>query len=264
MVLCSVSPTDDELNKVLDVIPLWNDLTLALGVPRNQAKAFIREESSYKMAGFDSLCFWRNGKCGVAEYPPTRRFLLDTVNKTEGPYYAIKVKNIFHPPVPEPPGVIVPPNIPVQPSSNTTFIAVMLIVVLSLLFFPLLVLLGSCLESKSSGIGGMLVTLNTVTYIYILAYLRNMCKLPLYIYNHHKYGFTIIVLIWCVPNLVCADWPPLLMLFKQIWQQGDDISNKTLSTAVFHHMISIWGRHRCSGQCISSIEVLSWHVLNDV
>ena len=90
MVLCSEPPTNYEINNLLDIIPQWDDLPLALGVPRDQVKAF-REEFSYRMAGLEALYYWRNGKCDVAKYPTMRRFLLETVNKTKGHRYVIKL-----------------------------------------------------------------------------------------------------------------------------------------------------------------------------
>ena len=94
--LCLESPTDPELSKLLDIIPVWFRLVVALGVPRARAEAYRQENLDSHMAGLHALCYWRDGRC-EAEFPPTWKFLLKTVDTTCGSQVAKQLEAIVSP-----------------------------------------------------------------------------------------------------------------------------------------------------------------------
>ena len=89
-------PTDAELGKVLDIIPLWFRLAVALGVPTIQAEAYQENRDSHT-AGLHALRYWRDGRCNEAKFPSTWKFLLETVNTKYGSQVAKQLEDIVSP-----------------------------------------------------------------------------------------------------------------------------------------------------------------------
>ena len=87
-----LSPSESELLKVLDIVPEWYDLAVALGVPIERVKQFQR----IKTGGFEALCYWRYGESGQ-NYPTSWRFLLAKIEEHQGHNVARDVKKVFFP-----------------------------------------------------------------------------------------------------------------------------------------------------------------------
>ena len=70
------SPSESDLLKVLNMVPEWYHLAVALGVPVESANHFQR----IKTGGIEALCYWRYGESGQ-NYPTSWRFLLDKIEE---------------------------------------------------------------------------------------------------------------------------------------------------------------------------------------
>ena len=81
---------------MLDIIPTWFQLAVDLGVPIAQAEAY-RDDNPSRIGGLYALRYWRDGKCNEAKFPPTRKFLLKTVDTTCGSQVAKKLEAIVSP-----------------------------------------------------------------------------------------------------------------------------------------------------------------------
>ena len=73
------SPFASDLLKVLNIVPEWYNLAVALGVPVERVKHFQR----IKTGGLEALCYWRYGESGQT-YPTSWRFLLDKIEECHG------------------------------------------------------------------------------------------------------------------------------------------------------------------------------------
>ena len=67
---------------------MWYDLAIRLGVPFPKVKAYGLDLA---MGGNQALSYWRNGQCRGAS--PTWGFLLETVEKLEGPLVAKELRD---------------------------------------------------------------------------------------------------------------------------------------------------------------------------
>ena len=83
-------PSESDLSKVLDIIPEWYDLAVALGVPVERVEHFQR----IKTGGIEALCYWR---CGESEqnHPTSWRFLLDKIEECHGQDVVRDMKKVF-------------------------------------------------------------------------------------------------------------------------------------------------------------------------
>ena len=66
-------------------------------MPRAQAEAYCQENRDSHIAGLHALCYWRDGRCDVAKFPPTWKFLLETVDTICGSQVAKKLEAIVSP-----------------------------------------------------------------------------------------------------------------------------------------------------------------------
>ena len=73
-------PSDVGLQGVLEVVPVWDNLAIALGVPLAHINAFRIEPT---LSGLKALCYWRDGRSG-SHYPTIWRFLLEKIKECEG------------------------------------------------------------------------------------------------------------------------------------------------------------------------------------
>ena len=97
-ILCSCSlfvqsfpdkcPSDVGVLGILKHIPLWYKLAVSLGVPIAQVNAYRLDP---EMGGGMSLLHWRNGRC-EGGFPNTWGFLLETVEKLQGPVVAKRLR----------------------------------------------------------------------------------------------------------------------------------------------------------------------------
>ena len=87
-----LSPSESDLLKVLDMVPEWYNLAVALGVPIERVKQFQR----IKTGGLEALCYWRYGGIGQS-YPTSWRFLLAKIEEKQGYNVAQDVKKVFFP-----------------------------------------------------------------------------------------------------------------------------------------------------------------------
>ena len=78
--------------KVLDIVPEWYDLAVALGVPVERVEQFQR----IKTGGLEALCYWSYGESGQ-NYPTSWRFLLAKIEEHQGHNVAADVKKVFFP-----------------------------------------------------------------------------------------------------------------------------------------------------------------------
>ena len=74
-----LSPSESDLSKVLDIIPEWYNLAVALGVPVER----VRQFQQIKTGGLEALCYWRCGESGQ-NYPTSWRFLLAKIEEHQG------------------------------------------------------------------------------------------------------------------------------------------------------------------------------------
>ena len=74
-----LSPSESDLLKVLNIVPEWYDLAVALGVPVERVKKF----QQIKTGGLEALCYWRCGESGQ-NYPISWRFLLAKIEECQG------------------------------------------------------------------------------------------------------------------------------------------------------------------------------------
>ena len=81
---------------MLDIIPDWFQLAVALGVPIAHAEAY-RDNNPSHIGGLRALCYWRDGKCDLAKFPSTWKFLLETADATCGSHVAIQLEAIVSP-----------------------------------------------------------------------------------------------------------------------------------------------------------------------
>ena len=79
-------PSDTALNGILKISPDWTSWIVHLGVPLDEAVTF----KSKPMGGLLALQYWRDGKSGE-HFPPTWKFLLDTMNEAKGCEVAQKI-----------------------------------------------------------------------------------------------------------------------------------------------------------------------------
>ena len=86
MSTCSISddypdkkPSDAALNGILRISPDWTSWIVDLGVPIDRVHAFHLNPIGSLLA----LQYWRDGKSGE-HFPPTWKFLLDTMNEAKG------------------------------------------------------------------------------------------------------------------------------------------------------------------------------------
>ena len=86
------SPSESDLLKVLDVVPEWYNLAVALGVPVQRVEQF----QQIKTGGLKALCYWRCGESGQ-NYPTTWRFLFAKIEECQGHNVARDVKKVFFP-----------------------------------------------------------------------------------------------------------------------------------------------------------------------
>ena len=77
-------PSDVGVVGILEHIPLWYDLAVVLGVPYAKVEAYRLDSAT---GGNRALLYWRNGNWGE-DIPNTWGFLLETVEKLEGPLVA--------------------------------------------------------------------------------------------------------------------------------------------------------------------------------
>ena len=84
------SPCESDLLKVLDIVPEWYSLAVALGVPVERVKQFQR----IKTGGLEALCYWRCGQSGQ-KYPNSWKFLLDQIEESQGHNVAQSVRSTF-------------------------------------------------------------------------------------------------------------------------------------------------------------------------
>ena len=84
------SPSESDLLNVLDIVPEWYYLAIALGVPFEQVKHLQQIQTG----GIEALCYWRYGESGQ-NYPTTWRFLLDKIEERRGLNVAQRVKETF-------------------------------------------------------------------------------------------------------------------------------------------------------------------------
>ena len=78
--------------KVLNIVPEWYDLAVALGVPVERVKLF----QQIKTGGIEALCYWRCGESGQ-NYPTSWRFLLAKIEEHQGHNVVQDVKKGFLP-----------------------------------------------------------------------------------------------------------------------------------------------------------------------
>ena len=76
------------IHGILEHIPVWYELAIRLGVPFPKVKAYRLDLA---MGGIHALSYWRNGRCRGAS--PTWGFLLETVEKLEGPLVATELRD---------------------------------------------------------------------------------------------------------------------------------------------------------------------------
>ena len=75
---------------MLEIIPLWGDYCISLGLSIDQAKYF-HELPQESLRGLLALKYWRDGRCGLS-YPSTWRFFLSVIEDRLGPTVAEELK----------------------------------------------------------------------------------------------------------------------------------------------------------------------------
>ena len=86
-------PDEEGITVILNNVRNWENLALKLGVPKGIIQRF--KATNPRSANCKALNYWRNGNCnpkgakGKPKYPPTWRFLLDRVAKTQEDGFAV-------------------------------------------------------------------------------------------------------------------------------------------------------------------------------
>ena len=86
-------PDEEGITVILNNVSNWEKLALKLGVPNDTIKKF--KTINPNNAKFKALNYWRNGNCnpkgakGKPKYPPTWRFLLERIAKTQKNGFAV-------------------------------------------------------------------------------------------------------------------------------------------------------------------------------
>ena len=75
---------------MLEIIPLWGDYCIFLGLSIDQTKYF-HELPQESLRGLLALKYWRDGRCG-SSYPSTWRFFLSVIEDRLGPTVAEGLK----------------------------------------------------------------------------------------------------------------------------------------------------------------------------
>ena len=84
------SPSKSDLLKVLDIVPEWYHLAVALGVPVERVKQF----QQIKTGGIEALCYWRCSE-PRQNYPTSWRFLLNKIEECQGHNVVQNIKKVF-------------------------------------------------------------------------------------------------------------------------------------------------------------------------
>ena len=79
-------PSDNGLQGIVTVLPVWFNYTLPLGIPADYVKLFMIQP----MGGVEAMKYWRDGRSGK-DYPSTWRFLLEVLG-SQNPGDAAKLK----------------------------------------------------------------------------------------------------------------------------------------------------------------------------
>ena len=83
-------PSNEALSGTLAICRDWTNWIADLGVPLDKALALQLKLDPIIPNGFLALQYWRDGKSGD-NFPPTWKFLLDTVEKAKGPEVAQQI-----------------------------------------------------------------------------------------------------------------------------------------------------------------------------
>ena len=81
--LSDLIPSDEGLCGLLNILPLWEEYAISLGLTLDHVTYFHQEIPQQNHRGMLALNHWRNGHCGPS-YPNTWRFLLKVINDTQG------------------------------------------------------------------------------------------------------------------------------------------------------------------------------------
>ena len=76
-------PSDIGLQGVLDMCPVWERISIRLGLPIDKVE-YYRGLPQRTIGGLLALKYWRDGQCGSG-YPTTWKFLLDAIKDEMGP-----------------------------------------------------------------------------------------------------------------------------------------------------------------------------------
>ena len=77
-----MKPSDIGLLGILEMLPLWTEYAIPLGLSINRVK-YYQELPQENMRGLLALQYWRDGLCG-SSYPGTWKFLLTVIEDKLG------------------------------------------------------------------------------------------------------------------------------------------------------------------------------------
>ena len=78
-----MTPSDIGLQGVLDMCPLWETISISLGLTIEMVD-YYQGLPQRTIRGLMALKYWRDGQCG-SSYPTTWKFLLDVIKDRLGP-----------------------------------------------------------------------------------------------------------------------------------------------------------------------------------
>ena len=81
-----MSPSDVGLQGILEMLPVWEEYAISLGLTIKQME-YYQGLPQRPIRGLLALEYWRDGQCGPS-YPCTWRFLLDVIKDRLGPNVA--------------------------------------------------------------------------------------------------------------------------------------------------------------------------------
>ena len=83
-------PSDIGLMGILDMLPVWEEYTIPLGLSIDQVK-YYESLPQQSMRGLQALQYWRDGRCGPS-YPGTWNFLFQVIDAYVGPNVAVDLR----------------------------------------------------------------------------------------------------------------------------------------------------------------------------
>ena len=78
LVFVDKTPSECAFSYILEKVPNWPDLVIALGVPIDKIKFLLKNSS---IGGYEALKLWQSKHKTITKgYPPTWEFLLKAIN----------------------------------------------------------------------------------------------------------------------------------------------------------------------------------------